>query len=271
MEQKNQQKNEVKKTVLDDDASIYNNKQEEPKVKETWKKLSTKEKWEFIKDYYLLKSTIILVVAAFVIYLGIVVLGPHKKEILYVAVLMDELNDDAVNHMHDELSEQFHADKYHLVNIDDNFYFQAGNGSPMSGDEKLTTIMYTGAIDIIVASQEDFRRHAYYGNLKNLDAYLPDDIKSALSDKLIMATTNANSDDTSKDNQLSFDEIMNGTDSPAYESGDPYLFGIDLSNCKKYKELGGYVDHPVLTVTFNSPNEENTIAFIRYLFDLPEA
>lgn len=261
---------EVKKTVLDDNASIYAKRDEQESAKKTWKELEGKEKWTFFKDYYLVKCLIGLALAGFFIYIGIIVLGPHKNEVLYVTVLNDTLDEKAVAYMKTDLSNIIDNDKYHIINIDDSFSFAAG-GTTMTGDEKLTTIMYTGAIDAIVTDPEYFKQYSYYGYLKNLDTYLPDDIKDALSDKLLTANVQADSEDTSAENQKALDEAMKSTDNQAFNDGTPYVFGIDLSDCAKYKALHGAVDKPVLTVAFNSKNDQNTFTFIRYLFDLPEA
>ncbi|HAU83967.1 MAG TPA: hypothetical protein DCW90_00075 [Lachnospiraceae bacterium] len=258
----------VKKTVLNDDASIYAKRKEES-VKKTWKELDGKDKWTFFKDYYLVKCIIGLALAGFLIYIGVVVLGPHKEEALYVTVLMDTLDEDSVANMKNDLSGVIKTDKYHIINIDDNFSFAPGS-STMTGDEKLTTIMYTGVIDTIVLDENYFKQYAYYGFLANLDTYLPDDIKDALSDKLLTANIQLDSDDTSKDNQKSFDEVMDNSTQPSYEDGEPFVVGIDLSGCKKYKDLHGTISNPILAIPCDAPHKENIFAFIRYLFDLPE-
>lgn len=41
-----------KKTILDDNASIYKKHSDRPK-KESLKKMSKEEKWQYFKDYYL--------------------------------------------------------------------------------------------------------------------------------------------------------------------------------------------------------------------------
>ena len=43
-----------KKTILDDNASIYKKHSDRPK-KESLKKMSKEEKWQYFKDYYLKK------------------------------------------------------------------------------------------------------------------------------------------------------------------------------------------------------------------------
>lgn len=256
---------EVKKTVLDDSASIYEKRDEKESVKKTWKELNRKERWTFFKDYYLLKIIICVVLAGVLINIGVTVFGPHTKEILSVAVLMDELDGKSVSAMTDELTNMLETDKHHIVNIDSSYYFSEGSGTSFTGDEKLSTMLYTGIIDVIVADEANFKKYAYLGNLKSLDTYLPEDIKNALSNKFVMA--NMQVDD---DNQKALDDATAIGKEPDYEDGEPYVFGIDLSDCKKYKELKGYQEHPILTVAYNSPNPENTIRFIRYLFDLPE-
>lgn len=264
-----QQEEEVKTTVLDDDASIYAKREEEASLKKTWKELDRKGKWTFFKDYYLLKIVLALAACSLLIYIGVVTLGPHTDKVLYVAVLLDQLDTDAVDDMTEDLSDVIETDKHKVISIDDSFQFTSNNSS-FSGSDKLTTILYSELIDVIITDQDYFKQYSYYGYLKNLESYLPADIQDALGDKLLTANVSVESD-AEEENQSAFDDVMGYTDEEnPYADGDPYIFGIDLSDCEKYKALNPLVENPVLTVAYNSPNKENTFAFIRYLFDLPE-
>ena len=265
MENKNKIEIKAKQTILDDSASIYEKREEQKSIKKTWKELSGKERWTFFKDYYLLKIIIGVVVIGMLTNIGITVFGPHTEEILSVAVLMDELNSDSTQNMTKELTDLLETDKHHIVNIDSSYFFAEGGGTSYTGDEKLSTLLYSGIIDVIVADEANFKKYGYFGNLKNLDLFLPDDMKEALEDKLL--TANVQVDDS---NKKALDEAMVGKKELTYEDGTPCVMGIDLSDCKKYKALKGYQEHPILTITHNSPNPENTLRFIRYLFDLPE-
>lgn len=261
---KNDKESKLKKAVLDDSASIYEKRNEDESAKKTWKELNGKDKVTFFRDYYLLKSIVCAALIGLFIYIGVVVFGPHTNQILSVAVLMDELDDTKINSMTKDLNSIMETDKHNIVSIDDTFYFTRENSS-IAGDEKLTTILYTGSIDVIVTDQNYFKKYSYNGFLKNLDLYLPDDIKEALSDKLIEANFN-DSDDYDK----AFEDALTPSQQPSYNDGVPYVFGIDLSDCTKYRELHGYVEQPILTIAYNAKNKDNTFAFIRYLFDLPQ-
>lgn len=262
---------EMKKTVLDDNASIYSTTKEKDPVKQTWRELDRKGKWQFFKDYYLLKIAVAVALCSFLIYIGVVTLGPHTEKVLYVAVLLDQLDDTATDKMEDELSDIIKTDKHNIISIDDSFNFTNANSS-FSGSDKLTTILYSEIIDVIVTDTDYFNQYSYYGYLKNLDTYLPEDIKEALSDKLLTANVYIESEDTSSENQSAFDQAMGYLDEEdPYGDGVPYVLGIDLSDCEKYKELNPMVENPVLTVAYNAPHKENIYAYIRYLFDLPQA
>ncbi len=255
----------AKQTVLDDSASIYEKREEQESVKKTWSELEGKDRWIFFKDYYLVKIIICAIVLGMLTHIGITVLGPHTEEILSVAVLMDELNPDSSQNMTKELTKILETDKHHIVNIDSSYYFGEDGGTSYTGEEKLSTLLYSGIIDVIIADENSFKKYGYFGNLKNLDSFLPDDIKEALGDKLLSA--NVQVDDS---NKKAIDEAIAGKKELTYEDGTPCIMGIDLSDCKKYKALKGYQEHPILTITHNSPNPDNTLRFIRYLFDLPD-
>ena len=265
-----QQEEEVKPTVLDDDASIYAKREEKDSPKKIWNELDRKGKWEFFKDYYLLKIVLTLAACGFLIYIGVVTLGPHTDKVLYVAVLLDQLDTDAVDDMTEDLSSVIETDKYKVISIDDSFQF-TNNNSSFSGSDKLTTILYSELIDVIITDPDYFKQYSYYGYLKNLETYLPEDILDALGDKLLTANVQVEGD-VEDENQSAFDDVMGYTDEEnPYGDGEPYVLGIDLSDCAKYKALNPAVENPVLTIAYNSPNKENTFAFIRYLFDLPQA
>lgn len=252
-----------KNTALDDNASIYEKRQDVP-VKKTWSELDKQGKWEFFKDYYLMKIIVGVIAVVFVSGFAIRVFGPHTKQILYVAVLGDRLKSEQVTEVTDDLSTMIETDKYNEILFDDAFDFSS-EGSTFSVNDKLTTMLYADVIDCMVVNNQRFKEYAYYGNLKNLDAYLPDDVKEALGDKLLTANIRIGDDGDSDLSEL------DSADENAYADGQSFVLGIDLSDCPKYKAMTTYEDHPILTVSINSPNEENTIMFIRYLFDIPEA
>lgn len=264
------QDNDKKKTVLDESAAIYAQREEENSVKQTWKELDAKGKWNFFKDYYLLKIAVTAVICGFLIYVGYVTLGPHTEKVLYVAVLLDQLDDDATENMEAELEKRIKVGEHETVSIDDSFNFTNQNSS-FSGSDKLTTILYSELIDVIIADNDYFQQYSYYGYLKNLETYLPEDIKEALADKLLTANVYIESEDSSAENNSAFDQAMGYLDEEdPYGDGVPYVLGIDLSDCEKYKTLNPYVETPILTIAYNAPHKENTFAFIRYLFDLPQ-
>lgn len=252
-----------KKSALDDSASIYEKRQDEP-VKNTWSELDKRGKWEFFKDYYLLKIVVGVIAIAFVSGFVIKVFGPHTNQILYVAVLGDRLKSEQVTEVTDDLSTMMDTDKYHEILFDDAFDFSE-EGSTFSVNDKITTMLYADVIDVMIVNNQRFKEFSYYGNYKNLDTYLPDDVKEALGDKLLTANVEIERDGDSDLSEL------DSEDENAYADGEPFILGIDLSDCPKYKALSTYEEQPILTVSINSPNEENTIKFIRYLFDLPEA
>lgn len=256
------------KSVLKNDASIYDKHHDDKQdLKKTWHTLNRKEKWQFFKDYYLVKLLVAIIACSAVIYTLVITLGPHTEKVFYAAVLQDSLDTEGVKNMESDLSDLLHVGKHEIVSIDTSFNFSDEN-TTFSGSDKLTTILYSELIDVIITSPEHFEEYAYYGDLKNLSTYLPDDILNALSDCLI--SSKVNEDEESSDQ--SFDDAIYGTNEELKNDthSKKYVVGIDLTKSKKYMALNPRTEKPILSVAYNAPNKENTFKAIRYLFDLPQ-
>ena len=92
----------MKKTALDDDAEIYQ-KREEKTEKEKWKEMDGKAKAQYFADYYLGK----LIVAVIIIGVGVSLLWhffkPKDETVLYAAVIDESLDAKELTDMTSEL------------------------------------------------------------------------------------------------------------------------------------------------------------------------
>ncbi|SFR84227.1 hypothetical protein [Anaeromicropila populeti] len=234
-----------KPTALEDDADIYTRRNVPVSEKQKWNELNRSQKWQYFKDYYLLKVIVTVIAVAFLCNVLWETFGPQIDTVYYGAVLYDDIDDEKLKELETAFSEYLNiSTKKQRVTIDDNFNF-TNNSTALSGEEKLTTYMYAEQVDTITVGAEEFAAMSYNGIFKDLDVILPEDLKSALSEYFVTGTVEDYAD-------------------------TEFIMGIDLSKCEKYQSLSPYVENPVIGIAYNSQHVENTIAYLRYLFDLTE-
>lgn len=228
-----------KKTVLDDSASIYQQR-EEKTDRAKWKDLKGfKAKWEHFREYYLLKTFIWVCVIAFVGYAIYEIFAPEKERLLYVAILDSVVMSDDVEALQSEYKEYVSLDEETQSVLIDNT-IMISNTADASSAEKFTAHAYVGDIDIIIARESVLTQ--YVGTyLRPLSDQLPADLYEEFSGLYCYA-------------------------SPVDEEGNPgeeQPYGIIISD---FVEASPYYNEPiVLAIAGNSKRRENAEAFVRYL------
>ncbi len=228
-----------KKTVLDDSASIYQQR-EEKTDRAKWKDLKGfKAKWEHFKAYYLLKTFILVCVIAFAGYAIYEMFAPEKERLLYVAILdtvimtedMEELQTGYEEYVSmDEETQELYFDNTIMVS----------NSADVGSAQKFLTHAYAGDIDVIIARESVLKQYAGV-YLRPLSDQLPSDLYEELSELFCYAAP--------------VDEEGN--------VGEEQPYGIIISD---YVEVGPYYDEPVaLAIAGNSKREKNAEEFVRYL------
>lgn len=233
-----------RKTVLDDDASIYN-KKHDVVTKEDLKNLSFKEKLHYYKDYYLKITIIVLIIIIGIIMVLNETLFNRKTCILSVACLNEyqiSLTED-MNTALEELLQPENKNDYANVSYYDLDQYNMNMA--------YVTHTATGGVDLQICSKEQFEISASRGMLMDLSEFLPEETFQKLSDSIIEART--------ADEDYETGEITYGEMQP---------FGIDLSESEIYKQFGGYGNEPILCVLINAANPENAIQAIQYLTEI---
>lgn len=236
----------MKKTALDEDAEIYQ-KREEKTEKEKWKEMDGQARVQYFVDYYLAK----LIVAAIIIGLGVFllwhVLKPKDETILYAAVIDESLDAKKLADMTSELEKMYHADgKHQKVLIDDSFYMKD------QGLDRLEVYLESKQVDVIIADQKTFQEMAGYGFFKNVDKFAQNNDLSGYEDLYVYANGYKDTDDISfEDNETA--------------KGESLPYGIDLSNVKRYTDMTSYAKHPIFAVAANTQHKKNTAEFLNYL------
>lgn len=233
-----------KKTALDDNASIYQ-RREEKSDRAKWKELKGfKAKWNHFKDYYLLKTFIWACVIGFVGYMIYEMVAPEKEQLIYVAVLDTVLMNDVTEELKTGFAERMGMDEKKQTMVFDNT-MNISNTKDAASAQMFTVHAYVGDIDVLIASESVLEQYA--GNyIINMETFLPKELYAAVSDRLCYMGTDPLAEDP--------------------ESGCPFgIYITDLVEKSPYCN-----DNLVLAICGNSERKENAEEFIRYLLERAE-
>ncbi len=238
---------QLKDATLQDDASIYKPREEKTE-KQKLSEMTLKEKFQYLKTYYLAKTIIALVAISFVVYLGYSMLAPKSETILYGAIINYTLSEEKAESVQNDFTDHLELDpKKSNILLDTSFYL--GNNEEvsqytMSSQQKLSTYIFAGEIDFIIAPESVMNSYASLGYLEKLTNILPTDLNNDLKDSMYYSTS---------------------TEDPIKSA-----YGVYIDNSDIYEHIGNDTDKPVLAVLANSSYKDNAIEFIRYIFHLEQ-
>lgn len=211
-----------------------------------WSGLNGKQRWQYFLDYYLLYTVCIIGITAIILFLGWHFLKPKEKNILYVAVLDESLNEKATAQLRKSLEEKFGADgKNESVLIDDSFY------SREDGIHKLEVYVRNRQVDIVIAPQEIFDMLSGFGFMQ--------DAKTVLGEKAGNYTEKFYRAAGYKETEeVSFEDHETG-------QGEVKDYGICLAGSSVYRKLKPMTEEPVFGFVVDMPNKENAVKFFEIL------
>jgi hypothetical protein len=235
----------LKDTILDDNAAIYNNRDSKSE-KQKLKEMSFSEKISYLKTYYLTKTIVIIAIIGFVGYLGYSILSPKAENVLYTAIINYALTETEAAKLEEDFTNLLELDPEKETVLFDASFYLGLNGDvseyTLSSEQKLTTYLFAGEIDVLIAPEADFKKYAGFGYLSKLTDELPTDLCTQLADSFFYSTTE---------------------DNPA--SG---AYGIYLEGAKLYDSNGKAIENPVIGIVVNSENKQNAVELIRYLYQM---
>ena len=213
--------------------------------------MTTGQKIQQFKDYYLGGTIAVLAVAALIIFMVTRFLSPDKDEAaLRVAVFDTELSAEAQEQLEQTVKSLGLPEDARIV-IDTGFVSTNTNEYA-----RLSVLAADGRVDAVIAGEEAFAELAGYGYFKDLSRYLPEDLKSACAGEL--RTFKYESDVIAEDAQ------QNGE----LASGE-YAFGLSLSGSSIWNSMTAdsavKAENPVLGVILESENDVNIEGLIRAL------
>lgn len=244
-------------TTLDQSAEIYN-KHDEETERQNIKELGKKEKIKHFKDYYLRNVLFVLFILGILIFAIRDIIMSQRDSVLYIAVVDEYFDAETTDRLLEELTE-FYDMNPDKQSITINTNFQSNSLDSLS---TLTTLMYAGDVDIIIAPKAVFTEMAESGYflpcLSEQATSFYEDMPEELQCYAIYEA-GENSDPYATPD-------VEDPNSPDNENAQ--LFGISLTDCKKYEKLNASTEEPVISIAASSKNPENAAKFIQdYLFD----
>ena len=232
-----------KKTALDDSADIYQEREEKTQ-RERWKEMKTfRQKWDYFKEYYLVKTIAAVVVVALLAYLGYSIFSPKPEQIFNAAIIDYVVPETSRLTMEEEFFVYLEGTEQQFVEFDDSFAFYKDYNYAIR--RSFMTYVIAGDMDVIIMPETLFEAYvAYYTPLADV---LPADLYEQLSEYFVKASK--------RDAQ---GNILEGTEQ---------FFGIDITNVPLMQDTM-CEERVILTVVGTSSKTENAVEFIKYLFGL---
>jgi len=236
-------------TVLEDNADIYN--KEAKSERESFKQMSSKEKWQHFVNYYLIKVIVIIGAVGLVCYLVYSsFFKPKEENVLYVAVFDEILDRNEVEILKAQLEEMYDADgETKKVVINDNFYTKE------DGISKLEVYLSSKVVDVIIADKELFAEFAAIGYMFDLNQLTVESIKRF--SPYYFNTAGCLEYDS---DEISFEDDESG-------KGERLPYGISLKESELYGKIGELLENPVAGIVVNSEQKENAEAFLGLFID----
>ena len=220
----------MKKTALDDDAYLYQ-KREEKTEKEKWSEMNRHQRMQYFLDYYLVKL---------LVFSGI---------ILAVVLFVWNFISKSTEKLKKELTEYLGADgKYRKIIIDDSFYLDDG------GLEKLEVYLYNKQIDVVIADEAVYKELAGYGFFQDIST-VPG-VSSKYADLYVKAA-GYKDEDTDKDTD-SFEDHSTA-------KGEELPYGVDVS-ASRISDIKTKIQAPVLSIAQGTENMENAVKLLDFIY-----
>lgn len=232
---------ENKKTALDDDAAIYQ-KRDNSFQKKDLSGMGVKGKAGYFKDYYLKTVVVVALIAAFVIYMVYTIFFRNEETILSVAFL-DEASITDTEAFNEKMRVSYGlTDDSELLEIAD--YDLDDNAMLM----KFTALTAAQSVDVMICPRETFEKYSGLGYFEDLSEILPDSLYDEVSGRIVEAS-----------------EVERDVDGAVVETLPAAPYGIDISGNRLYDDCGGGGDDSILCIVTGAGHMDNAIKFVDYI------
>lgn len=231
----------MKETRLKEDAAIYSKRQDNKSEKEKWSNLSSHEKVQYFKDYYLKFVIAGALILAFIIWFLYSIFKPKPETMLTVTLINSTMTDEASEALSSQLSSYLDIDtEKQEIFIDTSLFLDDENPSEatMASEQKMVAYAFSGELDIIIAQEDVFERYAKQGYFINLAEALPSNLYSQFNDTFYMTRAEDDTEDI------------------------PY--GISIAGYERFENLESYIQNPIIGIMANTKHKSNAVDTIQW-------
>ena len=174
------------KTVLNEDADIYQHPNENLTEQEKWKHMDRKGKWQYFKDYYFPYLLFIGIIVACIVCVIIFKPSPATETVLYIGFINEEINQEKEKEVKQELVEALSLDpEKESVLFDSTLFIDEQNGYLTKKTmEVLMEQFYTGNMDLFIAEKHIFEAYEEQGAFLKLKDVFPEEDYKQLGEYL---------------------------------------------------------------------------------------
>lgn len=239
------QNEQFKKSTLDDSAEIYN-RRENLTEKEKLKNMTFREKLTYFNNYYKNKVLFIITISTFLFALLYTIFAPKTKTVLYTSIINNTIEEEEIVNLKNGFADVLDINsKKENIEIDTSLLLKnkdIDSSYAMASQQKLTAQLGISEIDVIIAPESIFSKYAKEGLFVRLSDQLPTEIFTSFTNSYFLSNPE-------------------GTDTEG-------AYGIYIEDSSIYKNIKSPEDRPVLGIVANSKNKENSVEFIKYIFNL---
>lgn len=233
---------ENKKTVLSDEAALYQHN-ENVSEKEKWQNMTPGKRWEYFKNYYLMKVVAIVVVLAILGSILHTMLTPKPEVRLSVAIIDNAMYMETYQSLQESFNAYLELDEEKEETVFDGGYdFKLDEVNSL---QKFGLYNAVGDLDVTIMPQSVFEKYAPGGYFAPITEHLSTGLYVKLLPYLI--------------------ECRQKDENGVEIEGSETVYGIKLDSTWVY-EGGSYAEPAVLAVNLATTNNENIEAFLRFLF-----
>ncbi|MBE5951164.1 MAG: hypothetical protein E7260_06155 [Lachnospiraceae bacterium] len=233
-----------KKTTLSDDAALYHH-QENVSEKEKWQTMSWKERWEYFKNYYLLKVLGLAVAAIAIGSLLYTMLGPKPETLFSVAIANRAMIQEQYLDVQTEFEQTIGMDAETQETIFDGGYdFEYDMYQSM---QKFAIYNAGGDIDVTLMPLSVFEVYGPKGFFCQVGDKISPELYEMLKEYLVECS------------------LVDDDGNPV--EGSAAVYGIRIESTAAY--AGYEAEEPVvLSVNLGTKHPDMVEKFLRYLFSL---
>lgn len=215
--------------------------------------MTTKQKLQQFKDYYLARTLAVLAVVGVVLYMVVKLVLPKEEPALRIVIFDTALSDEAKTELAGSVRDTLGLEADAEIQVDNGF-------SSINTNEysRLSLLAASGKVDVVIADKKVFAEFAGYGYFKDLSEFLPEDMRAKYAGTL---QSFAYESDAVAEDAQQMGEMPSGE----------YTFGLSLTGSGRWASMtdGSSLvpQEPVLGVIMESDKKDNILGLIRVLMD----